>query len=74
MAGIEEIDVTEEVGGVDQHQAETIGTLTLGSEAGLLRPDEEATERVDPRRRIKTIEIGHNLTQAWKKGSLARSI
>jgi hypothetical protein len=76
MVGIEEIDVmeeVEEVGEVDQHQAETIGTLILGSEAGLLRPDEEATELVDPRRRIKTIELGHSFTQAWEKGSLACS-
>lgn len=77
MVGIEEIDVTEEVeevvGEVDQHQAETIGTLILGSEAGLLRPDEEATALVDPRRLIKRYRIRSKCYTSMGKGFLALS-
>ena len=68
MVGIEEIDVTEEVGGADRHQAGTIDTLILGTEAGLLRPDEEATELVDPRRRIKQ---SNSVTALRKHGKRA---
>jgi hypothetical protein len=71
MVGIEEIDVTEEVeevGGVDRHQAGTIDTLILGTEAGLLRPDEGATELVDPRRRIKQ---SNSVTALRKHGKRA---
>lgn len=71
MVEIEEIDVTEEVEGVvgvDRHQAGTIGTLILGTEAGLLRPDEGATELVDPRRRIKQ---SNSVTALRKHGKRA---
>jgi hypothetical protein len=71
MAEIEENDVTEEVEGVvgvDRHQAGTIDTLILGNEAGLLRPDEEVMELVDPRRRIKQ---SNSVTALRKHGKRA---
>lgn len=72
MVGIEEIDVTEEVeevGGVDRHQAGTIDTLILGTEAGLHRLDEEVTALVDPRHRIK-----RNRTRSQPYASMGKGL